>query len=101
MEIPMMQRIRRLHVMQMAKTTAALYLLLGVIIGVPVLLVMSAVAKTQPGMPSFGSGFGVGTIVAVPVMYGVAGFISGALIAALYNLVAGWTGGIGIELESA
>jgi hypothetical protein len=33
------------------------------------------------------------------VIYGVCGFIAGALMAALYNVVAGLTGGIAIELE--
>jgi hypothetical protein len=95
----MMQRIRRMDVMQMAKTSAALYLLLGLIIGVPVMFFMSTLAKTQPGLPAYWGGLGLTTIVVIPVIYGVCGFISGALIAALYNLVAGFTGGIAIELE--
>ncbi|HEX7546243.1 MAG TPA: hypothetical protein VF368_05920 [Gemmatimonadaceae bacterium] len=95
----MMQRIRRMGVMQMAKTSGVLYALLGVIIGVPVVLFMSSVAKTTSGIPGVGSGVGIGTLVMMPVIYGVGGFVSGAVIAALYNLVAGWTGGIAIELE--
>ena len=97
----MMQRIRRLDVMQMAKTLGVLYLLLGIIIGVPALLFMSAAAKMGSGTPGFGSGFGVGMLIALPVIYGAIGFIGGAIIAAVYNLVAGWTGGIGIDIESA
>lgn len=98
----MMQRIRRMGVMQMAKTSGVLYALLGVIIGVPVVLFMSTIAKTTsgiPGVPGVGSGVGIGTLVMMPVIYAVGGFVSGAVIAALYNLVAGWTGGIAIELE--
>jgi hypothetical protein len=38
--------------------------------------------------------------IAIPIFYGVIGLIGGALMAAVYNLVAGWTGGIGIDLES-
>lgn len=96
-----MQRIRRMDVMQMAKTLGALYFLLGFIIGVPVLFFMSSVANTRSGMPGFGNGFGIGMIIAMPVIYGVIGFIGGALMAAVYNLVARWTGGIGIDLGSA
>ena len=32
-------------------------------------------------------------------MYGVIGVIGGAIGAALYNLVAGWIGGIEVEME--
>lgn len=97
----MMQRIRRMDVMQMAKTLGALYFLLGFIIGVPVLFFMSSVANTRSGITGFGSGFGIGMIIAMPVIYGVIGFIGGALMAAVYNLVARWTGGIGIDLGPA
>jgi hypothetical protein len=96
----MMQRIRRIDVMQMAKTLGALYFLLGLIIGVPVLLIVSMVAPTRSGIPGAGNGFGIGMAIALPVIYGVIGLIGGALMAAAYNLVAGWTGGIGIDLES-
>jgi hypothetical protein len=95
----MMQRIRRMGAMQMAKTLGALYLLLGLIIGVPLMFFMSTFAKTQPGLPSYWNGLGITTIILIPVIYGVCGFIAGLLIAALYNVVAGLTGGIAIELE--
>jgi hypothetical protein len=51
----MMQRIRRMGAMQMAKTLGALYLLLGLIIGVPLMFFMSTFAKTQPGPPHIGA----------------------------------------------
>jgi hypothetical protein len=96
----MMQRIRRMDVMQMAKTLGALYFLLGLIIGVPVLLIMSSIPNTRSGIPGFGNRFGIGMAIAIPIFYGVIGVIGGAVMAAVYNLVAGWTGGIGIDLES-
>jgi hypothetical protein len=36
----------------------------------------------------------------LPIIYGVFGFISGLIVGALYNLIAGWTGGIEVELSS-
>ena len=33
-------------------------------------------------------------------MYGLMGVVGGAIGAALYNLVAGWVGGIEVELET-
>jgi hypothetical protein len=43
--------------------------------------------------------FGVGAIVFLPVIYGVMGFITGALGAAIYNLFSGMIGGVELELE--
>jgi hypothetical protein len=45
--------------------------------------------------------FGVGAILLLPVLYGVAGFISGAITALLYNLVAATIGGIEVHFEDA
>ena len=43
--------------------------------------------------------FGVVAIVAMPLLYGGMGFISGLISAALYNLVAGFVGGLEVELQ--
>lgn len=37
---------------------------------------------------------------AFPLLYGLAGFVFAAIGCAIYNLVAGWTGGIEIELAA-
>jgi hypothetical protein len=37
-------------------------------------------------------------VIATPVFYAVAGFVGGAIMAFLYNLVAGWVGGIELDL---
>jgi len=42
---------------------------------------------------------GAAAIIILPIMYGIFGFIGGAIGAWIYNLVAGWIGGIEIELE--
>jgi len=68
-------------------------------------MIMSSISSMGAGLgtgiPGFGKGLGVGMFIIVPVMYGAMGFIGGALVAAVYNVVAGWTGGIGIDLEQA
>ncbi len=42
---------------------------------------------------------GVGAIVLLPILYGIVGFIGGMIYALLYNLVAGFVGGLELELE--
>jgi hypothetical protein len=42
--------------------------------------------------------FGVAAIVVAPIFYGIIGAIGGLVGAAIYNLVAQFTGGIQIEL---
>ena len=46
-------------------------------------------------------GFGAIFAIFLPVIYGIVGFISGVISAFVYNLVAGWTGGIELTLTDA
>jgi hypothetical protein len=102
--------IRRVDVASAAKVGGTLYALLGLIFGVIVALItmagagFAAAAQNDPEMPRFvgsiiGAMFGVGAIVALPIFYGVMGLIGGALIAAIYNLVAGLTGGLSLDVD--
>jgi hypothetical protein len=59
---------------------------------------MGAMAEQDMGAV-FAMFMGVGAIVAFPIFYGVMGFVCGVIGAALYNLVAGWVGGIELSLE--
>ncbi len=85
------QRIQRFGIGQTAKVMGVMYALMGLIF-IPFLLLANAFA---PGR----SGFGVGLALAMPVLYGVVGAVFAALGCAVYNMVAGWIGGIEIELE--
>jgi len=86
----MPQQIRRFGVFQTAKVAGALYALLGLVF-VPVFLIISMVTPRQEGV-------GPGLALALPILYGVFGFIFAALGCALYNLVAGLVGGVEVEL---
>ena|SRR5664279_4196985 len=98
----MQQRIRRFDVMQMATTLGALYFFLGIIIAICMWLFMGAIRGMGGAMgnsSSMGMLGGGAMVIIAPIFYGVIGVIFGAISALLYNLVAGWTGGIGMELE--
>lgn len=88
----MKHQIRRFGVFQTAMVMGVLYVMLGVIV-LPFVYIAASFAPEE-------SGLGTGVAIAMPLIYGVAGFIFGALGSALYNLVAGWVGGIEIELET-
>ncbi len=92
----MIQRIRRLGIAQMAKVMGALYFLIGILIAALMALFGSMMPNAgEEGTALFGGAF----LVAMPVLYGLFGLLAGALIAWLYNIVAGFTGGVEMELD--
>ena len=73
-----------------------LYGLLGLIF-VPILLLWVVVGAKTGGAPAaFGGAF---FAILFPVFYAIAGFIGGIIAAAVYNLVAKWTGGLEFEVR--
>ena len=89
----MAQRITRFSIGQSAKFLGVLYLLFGLIF-VPIFLLIEMLA------PEGTAGFGTVFAIMMPIMYGCFGVIGGAIGAALYNLVAGWVGGIEVEISA-
>ena len=76
-------------------------LVLGVLYGIlslivlPVLLIAALVgSKTGAAVPAV---FGVGLAILMPALSAVLGFLGGVIAAALYNLIAKWTGGFKFE----
>ena len=96
--------IRRVGVLSVAKIAAALYALMGLIIGafISLFALVGSMAAMGGGNDNavLGIFMGVGAVVALPIFYGVLGGVFAAISAALYNLVAGFVGGIEIEVES-
>jgi hypothetical protein len=93
--------IKRVNPISCAKIAGVLYALFGLIAGMIVSLVSmafgGAAAGEHAGMAMFGALFGIGAIVLMPIFYGLLGFVGALVGAFLYNLAAGWTGGIEIE----
>lgn len=85
------QRVRRFGIVQTAKVAGALYTLLGVVL-IPVVLVVAMFSPKEHA-------YGTGVAIALPILYGVSGFIFTAIGCAIYNFVAGFVGGIEVELE--
>ena len=101
--------IRRFNVFSVAKIQGFLGfgigLLIGVVYGLVFMIFGAAISSLAPQGDSQAMG-GVGAIVigliimiAVPIFYGILGFIGGAIGALVYNLAAGVVGGVKFELE--
>jgi hypothetical protein len=43
---------------------------------------------------------GVASVVVLPILYGVSGFVFGVVMAAIYNVVAGVVGGLELKFET-
>ena len=98
-------QVRRVGVLSYAKIMAVVMAGVMLIIGIPVgliMMVIGAAAMTQDGAAGgIGIGMGLAYMIILPIVYGVLGFIMGAISALIYNVAAGFVGGIEIELENA
>src|SRR5262245_21748809 len=96
--------IKRIDPMSCAKVSGLLYAGIGLLLGACFTLFMTAiesfVPQDEPQITGLlGMVFGAGAIVMMPIFYGALGFIGGFIAAFIYNVVAGWTGGIQIEVQ--
>jgi len=84
-----------------------MYVVLGLVFGSLFALVTTfagfaerAQADPERAMPPWVIPFfGAGAIIVFPIFYGLMGFISGLIGAAIYNFFAGWVGGIVVDLD--
>lgn len=91
--------IKRIGVLQMAKILAAIYFLMSLIFCIPMGLLMMLAGGLQGKEGLMGGALGGIGMFFLPLLYAAAGFIGGAIVAFLYNVVAGYVGGIEFEVE--
>jgi hypothetical protein len=93
--------IKRVGVLSLAKIIGLIYTVIGLILwlfmGCFMLIGLAAQPTDAPGEMLVMLGF----VCFMPFIYGVMGFVGGAIIAGVYNLVAGKIGGIEVELAPA
>jgi hypothetical protein len=91
--------IKRVGALSCAKVAGLLYLVLGFIFGAIVsLFSLGGVLFAERAGGDIGSMvFGAGAIVILPICYAVFGFFMTLIMASLFNLVVGITGGIEID----
>ena len=93
--------VKRIGPMSFAKVTGMLYALLGLCFGAVFSLIALVGTAVDPnrGLPGFGVFFGVAAIIVLPIFYGVIGFVFSLIGAGFYNLVAGWVGGVEMDVQ--
>lgn len=83
-------------VVAMGKIYAVIGAIMGVIMGI-MMAAFGAMMTAVPGVAGIGVGFGLLSIIILPIMYAIGGFIMGIITAFIYNIVAGWVGGIKVN----
>ena len=95
--------VRHVGVWSAARIYAIISTGIGLVIGLGMALVSivgGAMAASNSDMPSWAMPvFGVGAIVFFPILYGVMGFVGGAIGAALFNVGAHFGGGLQIDVQ--
>ena len=93
--------VRRVGPLSFARVMGMLYGLMGLMLGACISLLSFIGSAFSPREIPGGMGilFGVGAIVALPIFYGLVGFIFSLIGAALYNLVASWVGGVELDIQ--
>jgi hypothetical protein len=110
-----MATVRRVGPGSAFKIGLVLYGILGLLLGI-MMACVSMVAGSlgslgHSGLPgsggtavswdarSFGLGMGFGAIIFFPLVYGLFGGVFAAIGATIYNLVAGWVGGLEVDIN--
>jgi len=88
----MKKQLIRISILQSSKIMTAMYVLMGFIytlIGIPMIIFGSSDLKIM-GM----------VCLAMPIFLGVIGFVFLVIFAAIYNSLAGWLGGVEVEIKN-
>lgn len=95
--------IKKLDILSVGKITGIIAAAFGLIAGLLLLVFGSMIAGLAGSQGDAGPlaalGGGVVGMIALPILYGICGFVGGVIQALIYNLAAGVIGGIRIETE--
>ncbi len=97
----MVTRLRNVNPIQCAIVSAILYAFFGVVAALFLAPIMSIMTSHMPPGINVAPVPSMSSLIFLPIVYAVLGFIGGIITAFLYNLVARWTGGIEVTLDTA
>jgi hypothetical protein len=96
-----MKEVKQVDVLSAAKVSAALSAIWGFVAGLFGSSFMFPMAgllgQTAPEAALVGLGFGLASVIIMPIVMAIVGFIGGAVSAFLYNIVAKYIGGVRID----
>ncbi len=105
-------RIKKLGVLSVAKMYAAMAFVISLLIAIPyglIIIIFSLIGASGASRSDGGAAIALGgggivmgivIMIALPIMYTVIAFIGGVIGAFVYNIFAGFVGGIEIEVEN-
>ncbi|MDD1664939.1 MAG: hypothetical protein LUQ32_06255 [Methanomicrobiales archaeon] len=97
-----MSVLKHVGVLSVAKITALFGLVFGLVYGIIFAVFASTLLMIMPMASSLGAagagGVGAVIVVLMAIAGAVGGFIYGAVVAFLYNVFAGWVGGVQVDL---
>ena len=99
-----MVRIRRFNVVKTATVVALMYMVIVAIFAIPFFLLFAVAGVSVNGGPTQATGLfagGIAIALVAVLFYGLLGWVFTAIACVIYNLVAGWVGGIEVEVERA
>lgn len=94
-----MHRVRRFGVVQTANMAAMMYFVMTIIFILPLFIIGSMLPDSGGGTTGFEIFTGV-TLFFLPPLYAAFGWVATALACWFYNMIAGFVGGIAVELET-
>ncbi|MCH6255791.1 DUF3566 domain-containing protein [Puniceicoccaceae bacterium K14] len=93
--------LKRIPPVPAAKVAGMIYACFGLIF-IPFLLIAAMAGSLSGDESAFlAAGLGVGMAIMMPIGYGILGFIGALIGCFIYNLIAGWVGGVELELEDS
>jgi hypothetical protein len=93
--------VKSVGVLSFGKILGGIYGVLGLLF-MPIFLLAGIMSTLTGGKgAAFGAAGALVMAVVFPILYGLLGFVAGAIGALLYNLFAKWLGGIELQLQPA
>lgn len=94
-----MFRIKRFNVVKTSTVAAVMYMVVVAIFVVPFALLFGMAATAADAPAQFGFVAILGIAISLIFIYGLLGWVVTAVACLIYNVVAGWIGGIEVEIE--
>lgn len=91
--------IKRIGVLKLAIFEGAMMAAFGLLAALALMAFGAMLSGVNHNAGVLGAVGGIAALIILPIIYGILGFIAGAITAGLYHLVAGIVGGIEIDVE--